>query len=96
VFYQHRCPPGSPTLIPTQDVENYPVAIPLVRDDIVLCTGFVTRDRKRYAVMRHKRSDHHEDVTLYLRVSRLNRSSSHWREMNAMLVIACAEKLPTL
>ena len=95
-YYQHRCPPESSTLILVQDVENYPVAVPLRRDEIILCTGFVRRNGARYARLLNWRGEEHPAVTLFVRVSRSNRGSLHWVEANPMLVIASVDKIPTL
>jgi hypothetical protein len=99
-YYRHKCRPGNPLLFTVQDVENYPVAVPLSRDDIVYCDGFVTREgskgRGRYARLLTHRGGEHDKVVLFYRVSRNNRGQASWQELNPMLVIALADEIPTL
>jgi hypothetical protein len=93
IYYQHRCRPDRSTLIPLTDVENYKVAVPLRRDDVVLCTGFVRRNGARYARLLHRRDENWPNVVLYVRASKKGNTSLHWTEMNPMLVVALAAKI---
>jgi hypothetical protein len=67
----------------------------LRRMDAVLCIGITYVDRRRYAVLSHQTEDE-EVLQLLHRVSRFNRGRGEWRELNPMLVIALADKIPTL
>jgi len=66
----------------------------LERHDRVVCKGFATQDLGRYAMLYFRKDD--ENMCLFHRVSRFNRGSGNWREMNPMLVIAMADQLPTV
>lgn len=71
----------------------------LKREDVVLCADIVRRDgvngRGRYAKLLHQ-TDDGDTISLFLRVSRSSRPPGTWRELNPMLVIALADKIPTL
>jgi len=94
VFYE--C--NQETMIPVQDVEDYPVAVPLRAGDVVYCEDVVFRKggkgRGRYAKLRNRRSDHYPAVVIYHRVSKNNIGSGDWEEINAMMVLALADVLP--
>ena len=99
-YYEYVCVPGNPMVFDIQDVDNYPVAVPLGHKDVVFCDGFITRDgsrgRGRYAKLLTNRGGEHDRVVLYYRVSRNNRGQAAWRHLNPMLVLASAEKLPSV
>ncbi len=67
----------------------------LKRGSCVLCSGFVSIDRKKHVELLFQTEDG-ETKPLYHRVSRFNRGSGDWREMNSMMVVAMADKLPVL
>lgn len=96
VYYQHLCVPPNWTVFYIQDVENYPVAVPLGNEEFVLCAEIVRRTGGRgrglYAKLLHKRGEH--DVVLYHRVSKNHIGSGNWEEVNAMLCLALADVLP--
>ena len=79
-----------------QDVEKYPVAVPLGHNEIVLCVDIVRRSggkgRGLYAKLLHKRCDW--EVVLYHRVSKNRIGSGDWEEVNEMMVLALADDLP--
>lgn len=90
------------------DVENYNVAVPLGNNEIVLCTEIVFRSggwrgRGLYAKLLSQRGyaplagrDAIPIVaTLYHRVSRNHIGSGNWEEVNAMVVLALADQIPT-
>lgn len=83
------------------DVENWKIKteFKLTRGEIVLCTEIIpmrngAQGRGRYARLVH-RQDEHEWV-LYHRLSRLDRGQGQWNEVNPMIVLALADRLPTL
>ena len=63
----------------------------LKREDVVLCIGFA-RERGRMAILRFQQEDG-EVLSLFHTVSRFNRGSGNWRELNPMLVISMADKI---
>ena len=93
-FYECR----EETTFYIEDVENYPVAVPLKNGDVVWCKEIVHRKggrgRGRYAKLLHHRGEHHPRVVLYHRVSSFDRGAGDWEELNEMLVLALADTLP--
>jgi hypothetical protein len=81
-----------------KDVENSD-EIKLVREEIVLCTEIISRraghnGRGKYARLVLRRGA--DEVVLFHRLSRFDRGSGQWREVNPMIVLALADQLPTL
>jgi len=66
----------------------------LKRGNIVLCIGFA-RELGRQAILRFQQEDG-EVLSLFHTVSRFNRGSGNWRELNPMMVIALADEIPIL
>lgn len=97
LYYELR---SNVLLFSGQDVENWSLKsdFKLRRKEIVLCTGFVTRvggqGRGKYVKFLVRSDD--AEWTLYHRVSRLNVGSGQWIEVNPMIVLALADRLPTL
>jgi hypothetical protein len=97
VYYKLR---SNVLLFSGQDVENWSLKsdFKLRRGEIVLCTAIVTRvggqGRGKYAKLL-VRSDG-DEWTLYHRVSRNNVGNAQWDEVNPMIVLAMADRLPTL
>jgi hypothetical protein len=98
VYYRHLCTRGSTTFFGVTDVENWATCVPLGPDEIVLCVDIVKRKggkgRGRYAKLLHTRGG--REVVLYHRVSRNNIGSGNWEEVNAMMVLALADQIPTI
>ena len=90
IYYQLR----SPSLLLSVADDNTRFCS-LKRGDYVLCMGTTYVDRKRCAVLLHQ-TEEGETVHLLHRVSRFGRGKGEWREVNPMLVIALADRLPTL
>lgn len=92
----YRC--LSPITFYIQDVEDYPVAVPLGKNEVVVCEDIVFRTggrgRGRYVKLHNRRGG--RDVVLYHRVSRNNIGSGNWEELNPMIVLALAPELPTV
>lgn len=76
------------------EVEGDDGPVALRRGEVVLCIGFTSRGNKRFAGLVVRRDD--VDVLLQFRVSRFNRGKGNWRELNPMLALALADKIPTL
>lgn len=64
------------------------------RGDIFLCIGIIAQGRKRYAVLVHQNEDGDHE-TFRHRVSRYTRGKGEWRELNPMMVVALADRLPS-
>jgi hypothetical protein len=108
VYYRHVCPFDHSTLYKVSDVEDYSVCVPLGNNEIVLCTEIVHRSggqgRGLYAKLLSHRGfaplPGREPVavvaTIYHRVSKNHIGSGNWEEVNAMMVLALADQIPTI
>lgn len=100
VYYRHLCAPDYVTLFKVSDVENYGVAVSLRHNEIVLCTDIVFRSGGRgrglYAKLLSRRLGGSTEIvaTIYHRVSKNHIGSGSWEEVNEMMVLALADKIP--
>lgn len=92
VFYECK----SKTVIPPGDVVGSRNPVTLKDGDLLRCSGIKHREgmkgRGRYAVLHYKSGD--KSLILYHRVSRFNRGSGDWEELNEMMALALADVLP--
>jgi len=63
------------------------------RGDIFLCIGVLTERRKSYVILVHQNEDGDHETYRH-RVSRYSRGKGEWRELNPMMVVALADRLP--